>query len=104
MKGQTVSQILAAFHPDCTGRYISTVLQEKAVAFALENGISQIEVQAAEDNIIMQRVCLKWGFRDIDFKAYTGIDLYTAVLCRWPGDVHMTKRQQTGTVRNAGSW
>lgn len=81
--GPVADQILVAVLPEYSGNHVSSALHEKIVAFAKEHGLSQIELRTAADNHKMQRACLKWGFRYINFAAYSNIDHYTVVMMKW---------------------
>ena len=83
-KGLLADQILVAVHPDYTGRHISSKLHQEVVSFAAQAGLKQIMVRTAYNNTRMQNACRKWGFRYVDFKAYSGIDHYTVVMLKWP--------------------
>ena len=82
-KGKIADQILVAIHPDYTGKHISSNLHKAVVRYSEKKGLAQIELRTAADNLKMQKACIKWGFRYVDFKAYSGIDHYTVVMMKW---------------------
>lgn len=82
-KGLTADQIYVATLPAYRGLHLSTSLHREIVEFSKNVGAGQIELRTAAGNMAMQRACLKWGFKRVEYRAYSGLDHYTVVMCKW---------------------
>ncbi len=81
-KGPVVDRVLAGVLPEYKGRHISTLLFQKVSEEAAANGYYVIESRTAENNVIVQKINLKDGFRYVNFFA-TKADHYSVTMMQW---------------------
>ena len=81
-KCEVVDRILVGVLPEYKGKHISALLFQKIEEEAKEKGYAYIENRTSEENEIMQRLCIKDGYRYIDFLS-TKADHYTVVMLKW---------------------
>ena len=90
MKGDVGSYVLLGVLPEYKGQHIAAELTKKAGEELVALGCKCTECRTAEDNEIVQKMCLKKGYVYVDFLS-TKTDHYTVHMLRWLGECPYSK-------------
>ena len=80
--GKTLKVLLAGILPAYQGRGIMSMFLKAAEDEAKKYGIDTLFLDTAEENINMRQLCVKKGFRHVDFRAFHS-NHYSVILMKW---------------------
>jgi len=93
-KGEVASIILLGVAPEYKGQHISSLLTKLARERIKAMGYKYIETITQEENVIVQKMAQKNGYRYIDFFSFpSNLDHYTVAMLKWIDECPYTAKQ-----------